>query len=153
MDAVPPRRIVVGVNGSAPSLAALRWAADEARAHAARVHVVRVWDQTRTQLAPYARRSGRPTAQDERAQARAQLTAAVTMAFGPTTPAGTSSELVDGLAANVLLDRAVDADLLVLGGAEQSTQTGPVQRACLRRAPCPVVIVGTDVIAVGNGAG
>ena len=38
-----PRRIVVGVDGSEPSLAALRWALDEARLRGARVVAVYVW--------------------------------------------------------------------------------------------------------------
>jgi nucleotide-binding universal stress UspA family protein len=54
-------------------------------------------------------------------------------------------EVADGLAARVLLDRCPGADMLVLGtssgvpGAPRSA--GPVIRACLRRAPCPVVVI------------
>ena len=54
-------------------------------------------------------------------------------------------EQVHGLPARVLLDRCADADMLVLGtsrgvpGALRSA--GPVIRACLRRAPCPVVVI------------
>jgi nucleotide-binding universal stress UspA family protein len=54
-------------------------------------------------------------------------------------------EEVDGLAARVLLDRCADADMLVLGtsGDEPGRvrSAGPVIRACLRRAPCPVVVI------------
>jgi nucleotide-binding universal stress UspA family protein len=55
-------------------------------------------------------------------------------------------EEVDGLAARVLLDRCDGADMLILGtssdmpGALRSA--GPVIRACLRRASCPVVVIG-----------
>jgi nucleotide-binding universal stress UspA family protein len=55
-------------------------------------------------------------------------------------------EEAHGLAARVLLDRCAGADMLVLGtssdvpGAPRSA--GPVIRACLRRAPCPVVVIG-----------
>ncbi|MGH3421805.1 MAG: universal stress protein, partial [Streptosporangiaceae bacterium] len=66
-------------------------------------------------------------------------------------------EVVDGLAARVLLDRCADADMLVLGtssdvpGALRSA--GPVIRACLRRAPCPVVVISTaQELPVGAGA-
>jgi len=54
-------------------------------------------------------------------------------------------EQVDGLAARVLLDRSIGADMLVLGtssdvpGALRSA--GPIIRACLRRASCPVVVI------------
>src|ERR1039458_9178278 len=48
------RRVVVGVNGSMASLAALRWAAREAGLRQARLHVVRALDPGRVRAAPYA---------------------------------------------------------------------------------------------------
>jgi nucleotide-binding universal stress UspA family protein len=55
------------------------------------------------------------------------------------------TEVVDGLAARVLLDRCAGADMLVLGTASDESgaprSAGPVIRACLRRAPCPVVVI------------
>ncbi len=54
-------------------------------------------------------------------------------------------ETTEGLAARVLLDRGDGADMLILGtssdmpGALRSA--GPVIRACLRRASCPVVVI------------
>jgi nucleotide-binding universal stress UspA family protein len=54
-------------------------------------------------------------------------------------------EVVVGLAARVLLDRCAGADMLVLGTASDTPgagrPVGPVIRACLRRAPCPVVVI------------
>jgi len=54
-------------------------------------------------------------------------------------------EVVDGLAARVLLERCGGADMLVLGTASDSPgpgrPVGPVIRACLRRATCPVVVI------------
>lgn len=54
-------------------------------------------------------------------------------------------EVADGLAARVLLDRCPGADMLVLGTSSDSAgalrSAGPVIRACLRRAPCPVVVI------------
>jgi nucleotide-binding universal stress UspA family protein len=54
-------------------------------------------------------------------------------------------EEVDGLAARVLLDRCAGADMLILGtsgdGPGGPRSAGPVIRACLRRAPCPVVVI------------
>ena len=47
----------------------------------------------------------------------------------------------------VLLERCAGAEMLVLGTAGDepgaSWSAGPVIRACLRRAPCPVVVIGT----------
>lgn len=146
MDAVPLRRIVVGVNGSAASLAALRWAAGEAGLRRAALLVVHVWDCTRRQLAPYATIASLPSPGEERTAARARLTRAVRTALGPVIPAGVTTELAEGLVARVLIDRAVDADLLVLGATAPSAAStlpgaGPVARACVSRAGCPVVIV------------
>jgi nucleotide-binding universal stress UspA family protein len=162
MDVALPRRIVVGVNGSTASLAALRWAAGEAALRRASLLVVYVWDRTR-RVAPYATLGGRPTPGEERSTARARLASALRTAFGPTPPACLSSEVAEGLVARVLLDRAADADLLVLGatapaitsppaGRGGGPTAGPVARACLSRAVCPVVIVSTAVTGGGGEA-
>ncbi len=57
-------------------------------------------------------------------------------------------EAVEGLPAKVLLNRACGVELLVLGGvtAAQGSRRpmdhiSPVVLACLRAAPCPVVVV------------
>ena len=59
---------------------------------------------------------------------------------------GVRTEITEGLAARVLLDQAHSADMLVLGrtahGRDPYRGAGPVIRACLRSAPCPVVIIG-----------
>jgi nucleotide-binding universal stress UspA family protein len=55
------------------------------------------------------------------------------------------TEVADGLAARVLLESCAGADMLVLGTAGDMPgagwSPGPVIRACLRRAPCPVVVI------------
>jgi hypothetical protein len=57
------------------------------------------------------------------------------------------TDIAEGLAARVLLDRASDADMLVLGrtpyGPDPCRAAGPVTRACLRASVCPVVIIGS----------
>jgi nucleotide-binding universal stress UspA family protein len=54
-------------------------------------------------------------------------------------------QVCDGLAARVLLERCEGADMLVLGTAGDTPgggrPLGPVIRACLRRAACPVVVI------------
>jgi hypothetical protein len=60
-----------------------------------------------------------------------------------------SSEPADGSPAQVLIARSAGADLLILGRAYPLKQTaskappamGPVARACLHDAACPVVLV------------
>jgi hypothetical protein len=66
------------------------------------------------------------------------------LALGPELPAELSAELVRGIPERVLIDRSAEADLLVLGSGTPSAAgrpVGPVVRACLHRAQCPVVVV------------
>jgi nucleotide-binding universal stress UspA family protein len=59
------------------------------------------------------------------------------------------ADVLEGLPARVLLDQAIGADMLVLGSAShaQMRAAGPVVRACVSRAPCPVVVVGEEAAA------
>ena len=139
--------IVVGISGSEASAAALRWAADEARRRHATLRVVRSWGAEFT--APYAPAGGRLTPGEQRAAAGAGLASQLRTAFGCVCPAGVAAELADGAAERTLVDRSAGADLLVLGSASPPGSSGrsigrpvgPVVRACLGRAQCPVVVV------------
>jgi nucleotide-binding universal stress UspA family protein len=158
------RRIVVGVDGSAESAAALRWACREASLREAEVHAVHVREAKCHSLANYA----------VPAYARAVLSAEDDEIdevwrsvlpdpgpggdSGPGGPGGpyvlevqgvaVRTEIAEGLAARILLDRCAGADMLVLGTAADSQgasrSAGPVIRALLRRAPCPVVVISTS---------
>jgi nucleotide-binding universal stress UspA family protein len=137
--------IVVGVSGSLASRAALSWAAAEARLRRARLHVVRVWDPVR-HAAPYAAVDATPTCEEKQAEARHGLAAALRVEFGPAMPDDVTSELAEGVPERVLVNRSGVADLLVLGVTDSAwldgRSTGPVVRACLARARCPVVVIG-----------
>jgi nucleotide-binding universal stress UspA family protein len=139
--------IVVGVNGSPASGAALSWAAEEARLRQARLHAVRAWDPAK-HAAPYACVGATPTGDEEQAAARDSLAAAMQAEFGPATPDGVTAELAEGVAERVLVDQSADADLLVLGVTSPAwlagRSAGPVVRACLARARCPVVVIAGD---------
>jgi nucleotide-binding universal stress UspA family protein len=138
-------RIVVGVDGSPASVAALRWAADLARLRGAEIVVVCAWHVALASLAPYAPVSRRPTADGERRRVEADLAVAMRTALGPTPDVKVRAVLVCGPPARVIVDQCGDADLLVLGGHHANSplrQTvGAVVRTCLRQASCPVVIV------------
>jgi nucleotide-binding universal stress UspA family protein len=152
------RRIVVGVDGSSESVAALRWACREAALRGADVHAVHVRESRSVPSYGYAARAAtRPG--DGDFPVDADVLRAV-QAEGVRVHA----DVVDGLAARVLLERCEGADMLVLGtsgdtpGAVRSA--GPVIRACLRRAPCPVVVISApqdlerraeDRVPVGAG--
>ena len=142
--------IVVGVDGSESSRGALMWALAEASARSDNLRVVCAWD------------IGPPT-----------FTA---MGFGPV-PAGvlrtyeraaeqtvaglleSYAQAVDGIVversimhgspADVLIEAAKDAELLVVGshghGAAAALFLGSVSIRCAQLASCPVVIVRNDV--------
>ncbi len=144
------QRIVVGVDGSTGSLAALRWAEREAGLRDAALHVVRAWEDTAKRVAPYASRAYPPGGPQDHRTAEGRLKADVAAVLGPAPPVTVDVRVAEGLAARVLLDHAVGADLLVLGSATRCAPDGigPVARACLRHAPCPVVVVSVEMTGV-----
>lgn len=140
------RRIVVGVDGSAESVAALRWACREASLRAAQVVAVLALEAACHQVASYAVPAPRQSGGSWGA-ARDVLRRSVSEAQSLFPGIRVRTEIAEGLAARVLLDQAANADMLVLGrnsrGPDPYRATGPVIRVCLRAARCPVVIVGT----------
>jgi nucleotide-binding universal stress UspA family protein len=142
-------RIVVGAEGSAASVAAVRWAVREARLRHAAVHLLCACDSDARLRSPSASWSWE-TREDERyAAAAAELAATADIARSHLPAGWLTAELVREPAARALLNRAADAVMLVLGTTRFARGTGqppravgPVTRACLRHAPCPVVVVG-----------
>ena len=139
------RRIVVGVDGSAESVAALRWACREASLRAAEVLAVLALESACHQVASYAVPAPRQAGGSWGA-ARDVLRRSVSEAVSLFPGVSVRTEIAEGLAARVLLDQAADADMLVLGrnsnGPDPYRAAGPVIRVCLRAARCPVVIIG-----------
>ena len=73
----------------------------------------------------------------------------MTAAVGGAPPVAVTVEIAEGLAARVLLDHADGAEMLVLGSAGCAPAgIGPVARACLRHALCPVVVVSVAMSGV-----
>jgi nucleotide-binding universal stress UspA family protein len=140
------RRIVVGVDGSAESVAALRWACREASLSAAEVHAVLALEAACHRVASYAVPAPRQISGSWGA-AREVLRRSVSEASSLFPGVSVRTEITEGLAARVLLDHAAHADMLVLGhtshGQDLYRGAGPVIRACLRAAPCPVVIISS----------
>ncbi len=145
--------ILVGVGGSAASLAALGWAAAEARRRGVQLQAVRAW-QPHPARALYAGTAG----------FRSELTAAqrldrdVRAVVGDADDLDLVVQLIEGTAERILPEASADADLLVLGsgGPSPAAQAdpaitdrpvGPVIRACLGHARCPVVIISPAVAA------
>lgn len=140
------RRIVVGVDGSAESAAAFRWACREASLRGVEVHAVHVREAKCHSLASYAvpaSGGSRPWEDDDDLDILGLRRSIMPDHLSQIVQIRT--EIVDGLAARVLLERCAEADMLVLGTASDTRgvprSAGPVIRACLRRAPCPVVVI------------
>ncbi|MEU3568025.1 universal stress protein [Kitasatospora sp. NPDC036755] len=137
------RRIVVGIDGSPPSKAALRWAVGQAVLTGATVHAVAAWEYPSLYgwFAPMVDDGFERTA-------RRTLSAEINEILGPDRPVEVRESLVLGHAAEVLLEAAAGADLLVLGsrgrGTFARTLLGSVSTRCAVHGACPVVIVRAD---------
>jgi nucleotide-binding universal stress UspA family protein len=140
-----PRRIVVGVDGSPSSKAALLWALRQAELTSASVDAVLAWHYPIVGAgiphAPAAAMVGADFAEI----ARIVLTRAVTEVIDPASAVKISSTVAEGNAAQVLLEAADGADLLVVGsrghGGFTGALLGSVSQHCAHHAPCPLVIV------------
>jgi len=134
------RRIVVGVDGSSPSKRALRWAVQQAAATGAVVEAVICWRFPTVY-------GWEPAAVDRElgAVARRMLAQAVTEVTAGNRPVEIREAAASGHAAEILLERARGADLLVVGnrgrGGFAGTLLGSVGQHCVQHAPCPVVVV------------
>lgn len=132
--------IVVGVDGSAMSKEALRWAAGQAGLIGADVRVVTAWELPVTY--GYA-----PDYSGVGFQDRAQKTLddAINEVFGPNPRLTVDAWVEEGHPAQVLLAAARGADLLVVGsrghGAFAGMLLGSTAQHCVRHAPCPVLVV------------
>ena len=108
-------RIVVGVDGSAASDAAVRWAVREARLRRATVHLVSAHHSDPGQRARYAPSSWMMPEEEQGAAAEALVAAAMELARRYLPPGHLSAELANEPPARALPDRAAGAELRVLG--------------------------------------
>jgi nucleotide-binding universal stress UspA family protein len=136
-------RIVVGVDGSDGSRAALRWAADEADWRNARLDVVLAFRRPIDEFPPL---YTNPSERDLYEEARRRLDDLIVAELTDAGPGRSLCRLVfPGPAASTLLEAAKDADLLVVGarglGAFTGMVIGSVSQRCAASAPCPVVVV------------
>jgi nucleotide-binding universal stress UspA family protein len=144
VDRVP--RIVVGVDGSPPSRTALRWAARQAELTGATLEPVIVWQYPMSLgtygWAPVPMQEDGP---DFGEAAEKTLTDALNAAIDPASDVVVRPRVAQGNPAQVLLDEAKDADLLVVGsrghGGFTSALLGSVSQHCVHHARCPVVVI------------
>jgi len=89
------QRIIVGVHRSAASLAALRWAAAEARLRRVPLHVVHAWEPA-VHRASYAILGDRAASGQEWLRAQGVLAAVMRGVYGSEVPPGITAELAEG---------------------------------------------------------
>jgi nucleotide-binding universal stress UspA family protein len=140
---VKMRKIVIGLDGSPASIAALDWAYEQALFTGAELTAVHGW------IYPY------PGQRTVMSSARAQMeldameqlktsleSLGVLLTSGPVE---VHPRLVEKSALDALLDEADDADLVVIGsrgrGALRSSLFGSVGHSVAQHANCPVVII------------
>jgi nucleotide-binding universal stress UspA family protein len=144
--------IVVGVDGSEPSRAALDWALGEARLRSARLVAVHAWAFFASVSSdPFPGAYGHVSVATEetyealRLAAERLLESEVSAASQAHESVEVALRAVEGQPAVVLLEAARNADLLVLGtrghGGFVGLLLGSVSQQCAHHAPCPLVIV------------
>jgi nucleotide-binding universal stress UspA family protein len=144
--------VVVGVDGSAGSRAAIRLAAQEARYRTAPLLAVMAYSEERTLGAPAARPvSTLRTAADDRAATEAMLQDLVRDALGGQLN-GVTCRTVAGPPdrALIIVAHETEAQLIVLatrGDTAVARMLGAVSQHVLRNAPCPVLVVPTPGVA------
>ncbi|EMY34396.1 UspA domain-containing protein [Arthrobacter crystallopoietes BAB-32] len=136
-------RIVVGVDGSAGSVAALRMAARLAPAFETGIHAVVCWHFPRIYEGYVP-----PDFEAFEASAKKKLEAALEQAFGDEPPADLTTELVRGPAPEMLVEAGAEAVMLVVGrrghGGLRGMHLGSVSTACVSHAACPVLVLHED---------
>jgi nucleotide-binding universal stress UspA family protein len=136
-------RIVVGVDGSVPSKAALAWALGQARLTGAAVEAVIAWE--------FPSITGYPVLVSdvdwEDLAARALGDAVAEVAADAHVEIAT--KVRRGNAAEMLLEEAAGADLLVVGsrghGGFVEALLGSTGQHCVHHATCPVVVIRDSV--------
>jgi nucleotide-binding universal stress UspA family protein len=139
--------IVVGIDGSESSNAALRWAVEEARLRHARVQALHAW-----WIHPMLGLSAEPVPAEadwDSQDATELLRTFITETLGEETGVEITPVAVQGQQASAaLVDAAKDADLLVVGsrgaGGFSGLLLGSISQQCAHHAPCAIVIVRAD---------
>ncbi|NEE05441.1 universal stress protein [Streptomyces sp. SID7499] len=134
-------RVVVGVDGSPASHAALRWAVHHARMVGGAVEAIYVWDT------PSARGWSGPAVDPDfdLEQARERFAQELRAVFPGEQPPRLQEHLVQGDPSEALIQASEGAELLVVGrrgiGGFARAMLGSVSQRCAQHAACPVVVV------------
>lgn len=147
--------ILVGIDGSGPALAAVRWAAHEARRRQVGLRIVTVSIWAEGDLEDL--RTDQMSAVGNLRPALAQLDCAVSLARRIEPGVVVEAAMLHGLACDRLTEESAAATLVVLGdrgvGGFAGAWLGSVAGAVVARARCPVVIVRNLEQAEHHGDG
>lgn len=137
-------RVVVGIDGSDSSKTALRWAAEEAKAHDTELTVASIWTPLPAAVAPYDSTGLGPGLDPERLAA-AILDDTVEEVLSGYSRLALRREVRGGNPARVLIDLSDGADVLVVGsrgrGGFVGMLLGSVSQHVAAQADCTVVVV------------
>ena len=136
-------RVVAGVDGSPSSLAALRWAVRQAELTGGTVDAVMAWQSPAASGLAWGEAVSDPA--DYQGLTAKALDEAVERAVSPDRTVRVRRLVGEGHPADVLLDAAEGADVLVVGsrgrGGFARALLGSVSQDCTFHAPCPVVVI------------
>ena len=135
---------MAGVDGSPSSLSALRWAIGQAGLTGATVDAVIAWHYPAAAGGYGWTPMGMEGSFDFKENAEKILADAISRRR-PGSDVPVRARVVEGNAAQVLLDASDGADLLVVGsrghGGFTEALLGSVSQHCVHHAPCPVVVI------------
>lgn len=141
-----PPRVVVGVDGSPSSYAALRWAVEHAGQIGGVVDAVCAWEVP----GMYGWSAPAVDPDLDKDVARRRFDAEIQEVLGERRPVEVREHVTRGNPAEVLLAVAEGAEALVVGsrgrGGFASLLLGSVSQQCALHATCPVVIVRPDTV-------
>jgi nucleotide-binding universal stress UspA family protein len=139
--------IVVGVDGSGGSKAALRWAYAAAARRGAKVRAVSVWQYPYLAVAP-APLGGAVAPAPEMQAASEEALESVLADVGLPDDVEVERVVKEGSASHVLLDEAADASMIVVGarghGGFAGLLLGSVATQCVNHARIATVVVPVD---------
>jgi nucleotide-binding universal stress UspA family protein len=143
---LPTHRIVVGIDGSDQSRAALLWAMEQAAERNIPLDVLHVWHMSVSML-PMGLAAESVDPEDFAHEAKTMAEREIDWAYEHTAarPMIVRPMAIEGHPAKVLVEEAASAELLVVGargiGHFAGMLLGSISDYCVRHAPVPVVVV------------
>jgi nucleotide-binding universal stress UspA family protein len=136
--------VVVGVDGSPESIAALRWARHYGEATGSPVRAVRAWHYPSAFGVPVGK-APEPVTEDVETRLYGELADVIAQAYPESPGARAEAKVVYGHPAEALIEESRNASLLVVGyrghGAFTGMLVGSVSIHCVTNAVVPVVVV------------